>query len=196
MCAHPERLWETNLEERMDWTWITTSWSAAAMTVLTALGIYIAVIIYTRLAGLRSFSKMSSFDFAMTVAVGSVIASTVLTRDPPLLQAVAALGALYLLQIAVARLRVAFGLVGRAVDNDPVLLMRDGEILRESMDTAGVTDGDLRAKLREANVLRLSHVRAVVMETTGDISVLHAPADAGDLDEEILREVRDPRRDS
>ena len=32
---------------------------------------------------------------------------------------------------------------------------------------------DLRAKLREANVIHMGQVRAVVFETTGDVSVLH-----------------------
>ena len=36
-----------------------------------------------------------------------------------------------------------------------------------------VEEDDLIAKLREANVCDLSDVRAVVLETTGDITVLH-----------------------
>ena len=159
------------------------------MTAVSAVGIYAAVILYTRLSGLRSFSKMSSFDFAMTVAVGSLIATTVLTPDPPLLQAAAALAALYLLQLGLAWLRVRFEAVGSTVDNQTVLLMQDGRIL-DAMRTAAVTRNDLIAKLREANVLRLEQVRAVVMET-GDISVLHA--DDGDqrpVDDEILEGVR------
>lgn len=158
----------------MDPSWITTTWVDAAMTAVSAVGIYIAVILYTRLGGLRSFSKMSSFDFAMTVAVGSLVASTVLTPNPALLQAAAALAALYVLQLGVAHLRVMAKFVGRAVDNQPVLLMVDGKMREDAMRRTAVTRDDLVAKLREANVLRLEQVRAVVMETTGDISVLHA----------------------
>lgn len=175
----------------MDWSWITTTWSDAAMTAVSALGIYAAVVLYTRLAGLRSFSKMSSFDFAMTVAIGSLIATTVLTADPPLLRAAAALATLYLLQFGVAWLRVRFDAVGHTVDNQAVLLMEDGRILEDAMRRAAVSRSDLIAKLREANVLRLEQVRAVVMETTGDISVLHA--DDGDerpVDDVILEGVR------
>ena len=175
----------------MDWSWITTTWSDVTMTAVTAVGVYGAVILYTRLGGLRSFSKMSSFDFAMTVAIGSIIASTVLTPDPPLLQAAAALAALYLLQIGVARLRTRVGAVGRAVDNQAVLLMEDGLILEDALRAAAVTRGDLISKLREANVLRLEQVRAVVMETTGDISVLHAgDGDDRPVDDVILEGVR------
>jgi uncharacterized membrane protein YcaP (DUF421 family) len=175
----------------MDWSWITTTWTPAAMTVVSAAGIYAAVIVYTRLVGLRSFSKMSSFDFAMTVAVGSIVATTVLTRDPPLLQAMVALGAIYALQQAVAWLRQRFPSVRSVVDNRPVLLMENGRMLPAAMREADVTRGDVLAKLRAANVFSLEQVRAVVLETTGDISVLHASGpEVGDLDEAVLGEVR------
>jgi uncharacterized membrane protein YcaP (DUF421 family) len=57
--------------------------------------------------------------------------------------------------------------------NDPLLLMEDGEFLEENMRDAHITHDELYAKLREANVTHLSQVRAVVLETTGDMNVLH-----------------------
>lgn len=175
----------------MDWTWITTTPTAVMMSVASAVGIYLALVLYTRLAGLRSFSKMSSFDFAMTVAIGSLIATTILTRDPPLLQAVVALAALYLIQMVVARWRIGSRTVRNLVDNEPLLIMKGDQMLEDAMKEARITRADLVAKLREANVLRLDQVRAVVMETTGDVSVLHVGSeDRGRLDEELLNGVR------
>ena len=52
--------------------WFITDLPSAVAIVITAVGIYIAIILFTRIAGKRSFSKMSSFDFAMTVAIGSI----------------------------------------------------------------------------------------------------------------------------
>ncbi len=60
------------------------------------------------------------------------------------------------------------------VDNAPLLLMDGTEVLSDNLRRANMTEADLRAKLREANVTRLEQVRAVVMESTGDVSVLHA----------------------
>lgn len=53
------------------------------------------------------------------------------------------------------------------------MLMRDGRFLEDAMRETRVARDYLVAKLREANVLDLARVRAVVLETTGDISVLH-----------------------
>ena len=75
------------------------------------------------------------------------------------------------------------------VDNTPLLLVRQGgELLHDNLRAARINPRDVYAKLRQANVTRLSDVHAVVLEPTGDISVLHGD---GDLDPALLDGVRD-----
>ena len=174
----------------MDYSWLTTSWTAILMVIISSIGIYAAVILFTRLSGLRSFSKMSSFDFAMTVAVGSLIATAIIAKDPPLFQAIVALGALYVLQIGIAKLRGISPLIDNLVDNQPILLMKGAQILDENLKITKVTPDDLRAKLREANVTDFKQIKAVVLETTGDISVLHTTDSSQELDDNLLSNVR------
>ncbi|WP_347372780.1 YetF domain-containing protein [Aequorivita sp. Q41] len=158
------------------------------LIVLSVLGIYVATIFFTRFAGKRSFSKMSSFDFAMTVAIGSIIASTALTQSISLLQGVVGLAIVYILQISVAMLR-RYDFVQKLVDNTPLLLMDGEKILYQNLKKARVAETDLRSKLREANVLKLSEVRAVIFETTGDISVLHTKDTSVELENWLLKDV-------
>ncbi|MDO6819521.1 DUF421 domain-containing protein [Zobellia sp. 1_MG-2023] len=152
--------------------WFKFSWEAFGAICITAVGIYIAVILMTRICGKRSFSKMSSFDFAMTVAVGSIIATTILSKSVSLTDGIVGIVTVYLLQMGAAFAR-RNDTVKKLMDNTPLLLM-DGEIiLEENLRKGRVAKSDLRAKLREANVTELSEVKAVIFETTGDISVLH-----------------------
>lgn len=178
----------------IDETWIATTGTAALMVVLSALGIYAVLLLFTRMAGLRSFSKMSSFDFAITVAMGSLVATVALAKNPPLAQGVVGLATLFLIQFVVATLRNRSRAVQRLVDNEALLLMKGSEILRDNMKKARVTESDLKAKLRAANVIHPSQVRAVVMESTGDISVLHAGPDEPDLDPDLFSDVGDAER--
>ena len=156
--------------------------------IITATGIYLAVIIFTRIAGKRSFSKMSSFDFAMTVAVGSMIATTVLSKSVSLWNGIIGLGAVYILQISVALLR-RYKVVKKMVDNSPLLLMDGKKILHENLKKARVSEEDLRSKLREANVIRLKEVRAVIFEATGDISVMHTEDENEELENWLMEDV-------
>lgn len=141
--------------------WLETTTTSLINIVLTAIGIYITVIVLTRLAGKRSFSKMSSFDFAMTVAIGSLVATTILSNSVSLLQGIVGIAAVYGLQITVAILR-RFKTIEEMVDNTPLLLMDGEKILYQNLKKARVTEADLRSKLRESNVLELSQIRAVV----------------------------------
>ncbi len=164
------------------------TWTSFGLIIFSALGIYISVIIMTRICGKRSFSKISSFDFAMTVAVGSIIATTVLSSSVSMLQGIAGLVAVYLLQIGAAFAR-RNKTVRNLMDNSPLLLMDGNRVIEDNLRKARVTRGDLRSKLREANVTRLSQVKAVVFETTGDISVLHEDGDET-LDLWLMKDVR------
>ncbi len=137
-----------------------------------------------RLIGLRSFSKMTAFDFITTVATGSLLGNAAAAGSwTGFFIANGAMLALLAAQAGIAELRVRSVKWLRVVENEPIVLMREGVMDEETMNKTRVTKSDLLAKLREANVLDFSQVRAVVLETTGDISVLH-----GDhLNEELLR---------
>jgi uncharacterized membrane protein YcaP (DUF421 family) len=62
--------------------------------------------------------------------------------------------------------------------------------LEENLKKCHVTNADLRYKLCEANVTEISQVRAVVFETTGDISVLHSTDPTLVVESELLRGVK------
>ena len=156
--------------------WFTTNNTTLSAIILTALGIYIALVLLTRLSGKRSFSKMSSFDFAITVAIGSILASTILSKSIALQDGIIGLLILYIIQISVAYGR-RWETIRKLTDNKPTLLMKNGEILEDNLKKCKVTISDLKAKLREANVIQISEVKAVVFESTGDISVLHGSED-------------------
>ena len=178
----------------LDGSWFSTSFAASVTVVLTAVGIYLVLVLFTRLAGLRTFSKMSTVDFAVTVAVGSVLASTILTKDPPLVQSVVALAALFMMQYGASLLRMNSDAMIDVLDNRPVLVMAGPEILHENLKNVRMTENDLYAKLRQANVTRRDQIRAVVMETTGDVSVLHADPDGQPLEDELLYGVENADR--
>jgi uncharacterized membrane protein YcaP (DUF421 family) len=168
--------------------WFKFSTEALWAIVLTSIGIYIAVILLTRIGGKRSFSKMSSFDFAITVAVGSIIATTVLSKSVSLWDGITGLTVLYIVQLSTAFLR-RYAIVQKVTDNKPLLLMDGQEVLYENLKKARVTESDLKSKLREANVLELSQVRAVVFKSTGDIAVLHTRDNQQQVEKYILEGV-------
>ena len=155
--------------------------------LLSALGLF-WVIFLVRIVGLRSFSKMTNFDFVMTVAMGSLLAGASQSSAwTGLLQTLTAMASLFAVQYLVAFLRQRSTTLDELVQNRPVILMKNGVILHDALKETRVRKEDLIAKLREANALDLSRVQAVILETTGDISVLHGAA----CDEMLTQGVRE-----
>lgn len=156
----------------------------AWLVVVSAVGILLAVVLYTRLIGLRTFSKMSAFDFAVTVAIGSAIGSVSLLGSS-LSAGILAIGTLLVVQYLIARLRSRWTF-STAVDNAPVVLMAGPRFLHDNLRLSRITEDDVRAKLREANAYNYDMVQAVILESTGDISVIHGDQP---LDLDIFRDV-------
>ncbi len=169
--------------------WVGANVGDLGMVLISTVITYAAILCFTRIAGLRSFSKMSAADFAMTVAVGSLFASTISSAKPPLVVGLFALAMLFAGQWLVAYLRRVTRRARWLVDNQPLLLMNGARILEDNLARANVTRSDLYAKLREANALSLDQIRAVVFETTGDISVLHSSDPDTQLDPTLLEGV-------
>lgn len=153
----------------------------ALWILLDAMLMLLAVVGVVRLTGLRAFAKMSAFDFTVTVAVGSVMASIILNPDTSAVHGLLVIAALMIAQVVIALARRLSPRAGAIVDNTPLLLMEGETILEENLAASRMTRKDLLAKLREANVTDFSTVRAVVMETTGEVSVLHGSPDATSL---------------
>ncbi|TYB75864.1 DUF421 domain-containing protein [Bizionia myxarmorum] len=161
---------------------------ASIWLILSVLGIFSIIIIITRIFGLRTFAKMSSFDFASTIAVGSVLASIILNTDYSLLKGAITLITIIGFQTLFSYLVRKHDFFKKIVTNKPQIVMWNGEILHDKLKFCNVGVDDLLAKLREANVHDFSEVKAVIFESTGDVSVIHNN-DGRPVAKELLKDV-------
>jgi len=169
--------------------WIYASLPIIGKVLLTVLAIFSIVILITRISGLRTFAKISSFDFASTIAVGSIIATIILNPGQSILKGGIALAGILLFQTIFTFLVRKIPAFEKLVTNKPLLIMKDGIILEDNLHSSNLSEEDLIAKLREANVIDFDEVLAVVLESTGDVSVLHTSSDKKLMDK-MLKGVR------
>jgi len=130
---------------------------------------------------------MTAFDFVATVAVGSLLASAATASSwSSYWQAFGAIGMILSTQAVLALWRRQSDVAPHILENEPLVLMRNGKWMESALKRTRTTKADIWGKLREANVLQLAEIRAVILETTGDISVLHGE----ELDEKLLTGVK------
>lgn len=170
--------------------WLVEPFSTISIVFFSVLLIFSIIILITRLSGLRTFAKMSSFDFASTIAIGSILASVVMNTDQSILKGTVALGAVIAFQTLFSYMKRKSSKLSALITNTPMLIMDGSEILYDNLAKTNVSEDDLVAKLREANVRHFGEVLAVVLESTGDVTVLHANDDVTFDRERLLKGVQ------
>ena len=154
------------------------SWSSLGTVLLSALLTYPLLILVLRLGRKRTLSKMNAFDFVVTVAIGSIVASTLLSTAP-VANGLAAVAALVALQSVVTWLSVRSDRFEALVKSTPALVLHDGRYLDGVMRAEHVTREEIRGAIREAGHAGTAGVAAVVLESDGGFSVLtRVPAGA------------------
>ncbi|WP_128892402.1 DUF421 domain-containing protein [Erythrobacter sp. HKB08] len=149
-----------------------SNWPDTLNIFLTALTAYVAVVIVLRFAGKRSLSKMNAFDLVVTVALGSILASVIVTKSLPVSDGVVAFASLCALQLLVTWLSNKSETIAKAVRSEPKLLLRDGEFQDEALANERVTRDEVEAAIRKDGHGRVEEITAVVLESDGSMSVI------------------------
>ncbi len=159
---------------------IFDGWIPIFRTLIAGLAAYIALIVILRISGKRTLSKWNAFDYVVTIALGSTLATILLSKDTSLAQGMAALFLLVGLQFVVTWLSVRFRGVSDLVKARPVLLFHEGKMQHTAMREARVTEGEILAALRSGGIANLREAAAVVLETDGSFSVIRELEPGGD----------------
>ena len=148
------------------------SWADIGRVLLIGPLAYLTLLLMLRVSGKRTLSKLNAFDFIVTVALGSVLASTLLSKDVALAESVAALAVLIFGQFVITYLSVRSKRFQELVKGEPTLLYHKQRFLEASLKRARVTKEEIRAAVRASGQGSLEQVGAVVLETDGSLSVV------------------------
>lgn len=112
--------------------------------------IYLLIILFIRLSGKRSTSQMNNFDWIVTVALGSITASTILLKDITLAEGALSIVLLLVLQYSLTFLARRSPLVAREVRAPPTLLFARERFLDDAMATERISRKEVLAAVRKA----------------------------------------------
>ncbi|MGA9466634.1 MAG: YetF domain-containing protein [Exiguobacterium marinum] len=139
--------------------------------ILTGVGAYISIILMLRISGKRTLAKMNAFDFIVTVALGSILATTLTSQQTSLTAGLTAFGTLVALQYILAKLSKRYSTVNKMIKSEPTLLFYRGDYLHEYLKRERILEMEVVQAIR-ASGTPFDQVEAVVLETDGTFSVL------------------------
>ncbi len=146
------------------------SWESVATIVVTGVVGYVALLVLLRSAGKRTLSKMNAYDFVVTIALGSVFATVMMSANVPLIDGVVALGVLIGLQWIVSKLYVHSRWFESIIKGRPQLLYWRGHYLDDVLKRERLAREEVHMALRGGGVDDHQEA-AVVLETNGELTV-------------------------
>lgn len=125
-----------------------SGWSSTGRVIVVGLVTYMALILVLLISGKRTLAKMNAFDLVVTVALGSALSTTLLSRATPLVDGVGAFVLLSALQFGVAWASLRARWFRKLVKSQPALLMREGRFLEDAMRRERVDRDEVLAAIR------------------------------------------------
>ncbi|MGV3530853.1 MAG: DUF421 domain-containing protein [Chthoniobacteraceae bacterium] len=157
-----------------------SSWTDLARVLIVGTLAYVALIVMLRISGKRTLSKLNAFDLIVTIALGSTLATVLLTKDVSLAEGLLAFALLITLQWIVAWSSLRSARVRQWVKSEPRLLLFRGEYLESAMKKERITRGEIQAAIRSAGAVSVHEVEAVVLEGDGSLIAITSREEQGD----------------
>ena len=145
--------------------------------ILRATAIYFFLFLVARGTGRRELSEMTAFELILLVTMGDLIQQAVTEEDMSVTGAFLAVGTLAFWIMVMAYLGFRFRRLRPALEGVPVVVLRNGEPLREVLRIERVTVEELEEGARTQGIADLGQVEVGVLEPDGQFSFLSRASD-------------------
>ena len=142
-------------------------------SVLRAAAVYVFVLLLFRIAGKRALSEVTTFDLVLLVILSETVQQALLGEDSSLTNAFVLAATLIGLDLALSFAKQRSKLLRRWLESEPLLVVRDGKLLRDRLDRELIDrDEVLEAARRLQGLERLDQIKYAVLEPHGGITVV------------------------
>lgn len=148
------------------------SWESILRIIVITPVAYFALVFLLRISGKRTLAKMNAFDFVVTIALGSILASVVLNKNIPLANGVIALLLFIGFQFLLTWLAVRVKKVKTLITSSPSLIFYKGNFLHTTMKKERITVEEIYSAARRQGISTLDSIDMIILETTGDMAII------------------------
>jgi len=149
-----------------------SSWQTLFRILIVGPLAYAALVAMLRISGKRTLTQLNAFDFVVTVAFGSTLATTILNTSIGLIDGLLALFILIFLQLVVAWISSRVEWSRTVIKSEPHLLFRNSRFLDRALEEERVRREEILQTIRSQGISSLDEVDFVVLETNGKMSVI------------------------
>lgn len=142
-------------------------------SILRAVAIYAILMIIFRISGKRSLAQITTFDFVLLLVIGEATQQALLGDDFSLTNATLVIITLLGLDIALSMLQERFSFLTPWIEDVPLVLVDEGEMLKSHMEKTRISEADILHAARSTQGLeRMDQIKYAVLERTGEVSII------------------------
>lgn len=140
--------------------------------VLRATFMFAAIFVLLRLLGKREMAEMTPFEVVLLVVMGDLVQQGVTHSDYSVTGATLAISTFGFWALVLNWIGYASPKAERLLDGEPEVVVRDGELLRNTLRRNRLTKSEVESEMRHAGIARITDVAWGILETDGKISFI------------------------
>lgn len=142
-------------------------------SVLHGAVVYLTLLLVFRIAGKRTLSEITTFDFVLLLIISEAVQQALIGTDNSMTNAMLVVATLVSLDVALSLLKQRMPRLERALESRAVLIVADGVLQKEAAARERVDEEDVLSAARSIHGLeRMDQVKHAVLETGGNISII------------------------
>jgi uncharacterized membrane protein YcaP (DUF421 family) len=147
-------------------------WAGMLEVLVCAPLLYGLLIISVKVSGKRTAAQMNNFDWIVTVAIGSIIGSGIVSKSTSVLEAGFASVLLLGMQWILTKFCERSDAFENAVKLPPKLLFSDGEFVNENLRNERVTEREILSTIRRSGYASKDSIAWIILENDGRMSII------------------------
>ena len=148
----------------------------AALIAGKTAAIYLFLVIGLRLLGKRELGQMNIYDLVLIIVLANAVQNAMVGDDNSLGGGLVSATTLLTLNRLFAMAMLRFTKLEHVMIGEPLVIVKDGELVQNCCRKEGVTRDQIMAALREHGIDKLDDVAMCVLEVDGTISVISRQA--------------------
>jgi uncharacterized membrane protein YcaP (DUF421 family) len=140
--------------------------------VIRSLCVYLFMVIAIRLFGKNQLSQLNAGDVVLLLLISNAVQNAMVGENTSLQGGLVAALVLFVANFIVKRLMFSNKKFSTFLEDDPVILVKDGKVDQEALNKVKITRDELDEAVREHGVDGIKNVKLSVLEVDGNISVI------------------------
>jgi uncharacterized membrane protein YcaP (DUF421 family) len=142
-------------------------------SVIRGVVVYMFLLLVFRISGKRSLASITTFDFVLVLILSETVQQALIDNDNSFTNAALLVVTIMGIDVLLSHVKSWSPKLDRILDSAPVVVIKEGEILRGRMAQERVDDADILTAARESQgISRLDEIDYAVVEQSGGITVV------------------------